>query len=135
MFLSRTYVYGLGCRSRPCRPSIAELTTHACSPPPLVVSYLWFYQVQLDRVLDVDEVEGEETRLLVKWAGAPYSECTYELVKDLKHAGQVGGRARRKKHTNGRRFLFSPPAFFRGTWPAALLRYNAIPDGVLSCPV
>lgn len=45
--------------------------------------------VQLDRVLDVDEVEGEETRLLVKWAGAPYSECTYELVKDLDNAGQV----------------------------------------------
>lgn len=37
----------------------------------------------------MDEVEGEETRLLVKWAGAPYSACTYELVKDLEHAGQV----------------------------------------------
>ena len=45
--------------------------------------------VQLERVLDVDEVEGEETRLLVKWAGAPYSACTYELVKDLDNAGQV----------------------------------------------
>lgn len=45
--------------------------------------------IQLDRVLDVDEVEGEETRLLVKWAGAPYAACTYEVVKDLEGAGQV----------------------------------------------
>ena len=48
--------------------------------------------VQLDRVLDVDEVEGEETRLLVKWAGAPYSASTYELVRDLEGAGQVSDR-------------------------------------------
>lgn len=48
----------------------------------------------LDRVLDVDEMEGEETRLLVKWLGAPYSECTYELVGDLEKAGQVRKEAR-----------------------------------------
>lgn len=45
--------------------------------------------MQLERVLDVDEVDGEETRLLVKWQGAPYSACTYELVRDLENAGQV----------------------------------------------
>lgn len=39
----------------------------------------------------MDEVEGEETRLLVKWAGAGYSECTYETVADLDNAGQVRG--------------------------------------------
>ncbi|CAN0270153.1 unnamed protein product [Hapterophycus canaliculatus] len=49
--------------------------------------------VQLDRVLDLDEVEGEETRLLVKWVGAPYSACTYELVRDLENAGQEYGEA------------------------------------------
>lgn len=41
------------------------------------------------KILDVDEVDGEETRLLVKWLGAPYSESTYEMVKDLESAGQV----------------------------------------------
>ncbi|CAB1114982.1 unnamed protein product [Ectocarpus sp. CCAP 1310/34] len=42
---------------------------------------------QLKRVLDVDRVEGQETRLLVKWAGSSYSLCTYELVSDLNNAG------------------------------------------------
>lgn len=41
------------------------------------------------KVIDVDEVDGEETRLLVKWLGLPYSESTYEMVKDLEAAGQV----------------------------------------------
>lgn len=42
----------------------------------------------------MDEVEGEDTRLLVKWLGAPYSACTYELCKDLDDAGQVRDRVR-----------------------------------------
>ncbi|CAM9497967.1 unnamed protein product, partial [Ectocarpus sp. 13 AM-2016] len=42
---------------------------------------------QPERVLDVDKVEGQETRLLVKWAGSSYSSCTYELVSDLDNAG------------------------------------------------
>lgn len=60
---------------------LPELEFYSC--------FVCLAQIQLERVLDVDEVEGEDTRLLVKWAGAPYSACTYELVKDLKHAGQV----------------------------------------------
>lgn len=54
---------------------------------------------QLERVLDVDKVEGQETRLLVKWAGSSYSSCTYELVSDLDNAGLVSryvGRCRGK---------------------------------------
>lgn len=62
-----------------------------------------FLQIQLERVLDVDEVEGEETRLLVKWAGAPYSACTYELVKDLEHAGQVHDLGRKIVSCRARR--------------------------------
>ncbi len=109
-------------RFAPCR-SLAELITHACSSPRLVffLCLVLRYQVQLDRVLDVDEVEGEETRLLVKWAGAPYSECTYELVKDLEHAGQVGEK---KVWTS---FTSSSLSRYRG--PVAVLRYR---DGVLS---
>lgn len=60
--------------------------------------------VQLDRILDVDEVEGEETRLLVKWVGAPYSASTYELVRDLEGAGQVRGSGagwRRRRRGKG----------------------------------
>lgn len=41
------------------------------------------------QVLDVDEVEDEETRLLVKWLGNGYAECTYEVVSDLDSAGLV----------------------------------------------
>lgn len=70
---------------------------------PLVLTFTndeWCLQIQLERVLDVDEVEGEETRLLVKWVGAPYSACTYELVKDLEHAGQVS------THTQKHAFSF-----------------------------
>lgn len=43
--------------------------------------------VILERVLDVDEVEDEETRLLIKWLGTGYADCTYEAVSDLDSAG------------------------------------------------
>lgn len=40
-------------------------------------------------MLDVDEVEDEETRLLIKWLGTGYADCTYEAVSDLDSAGLV----------------------------------------------
>lgn len=40
-------------------------------------------------MLDVDEVEDEETRLLVKWLGTGYADCTYEVVSDLDSLGLV----------------------------------------------
>ncbi|KAG5191195.1 hypothetical protein JKP88DRAFT_191699, partial [Tribonema minus] len=38
---------------------------------------------QIERVIDTDAVDGEPTRYLIKWAGCPYSESTYESESDL----------------------------------------------------
>jgi hypothetical protein len=41
----------------------------------------------VDRVLDVDQEDGAETRLLIKWAACGYADITYEYVSDLERRG------------------------------------------------